>query len=307
MLRPEVFMAVVDEARRRGLPVAAHVPLTVNAGDASDAGVRSFEHLRNIEFACSKDAEALRRSRTDLIEHGTGRVGKELRSEIHRLQRPIAIATYDAERCTELLERLARNNTFQVPTLFVMTAPTQRPDRVNRIQETFRFVPELDRVAWEKNSAQDDSSGQETEPLQIAYKNWLFDLVRRMRDLDVPLLAGSDISVRWIVPGFSLHEELAILVQAGLTPAEALRTATVNPAKYFGHTERHGAIRPGQVADLVLLDADPLLDITNTSRIHAVIADGKYFNRESLDHMLDSAEIAAASGDSNRPRRPYDP
>ncbi|MCZ6717948.1 MAG: amidohydrolase family protein [Gammaproteobacteria bacterium] len=307
MLRPEVFMAIVDEAQRRGLPVAAHVPLMVDAGDASDAGVRSFEHLRNIALACSEDAEALRRSRTELIEDGAGRVGKELRSEIHWLQRPLAIAKYDAERCAALLGRLARNNTFQVPTLFVMTAQTQRPDRVNRIQETFRFVPEVDRVAWEKNSTLVDSYGPETESLRVAYKDWLFDLVRQMRDLDVPLLAGSDISVRWIVPGFSLHEELAILVQAGLTPGEALQTATVNPAKYFGHVDQHGAIRPGLLADLVLLDADPLSDIKNTSRIRAVVADGQYFDRESLDRMLDGIAVAVASGDSDRPMRPNDP
>ncbi len=111
-------MAVIDEAQRHGLPVVGHVPLAVDAAEASDLGVRSFEHFRNIEVACSSDAEALRAHRTKLLDEGPGRVGYELRTEIHWLQRPVALATYDAARCTALLERLARNGTFQTPTLF---------------------------------------------------------------------------------------------------------------------------------------------------------------------------------------------
>jgi adenine deaminase len=100
---------------------------------------------------------------------------------------------------------------------------------------------------------------------------------------------------------------LALLVQAGLSPAEALQTATWNPARYFDATDRQGAIHPGYVADLVLLDGDPLANIANTRRIRAVVADGRYLDRESLDRMLATAEQAAASGNADKPRRPNPP
>src|SRR5262249_6152228 len=87
-------------------------------------------------------------------------------------------------------------------------------------------------------------------------------------------------------PGFSLHDELMLLVAAGLTPAEALRAATLDPARFLGLNETLGTIDTGKVADLVLLDGNPLEDIRNTQRIDAVIANGRLFERKSLDRML---------------------
>ncbi|HET8644270.1 MAG TPA: hydrolase, partial [Vicinamibacteria bacterium] len=118
MLRRDTFLAIVEQAKKRGLPVAAHVPLTVLAGEASDAGVRSFEHLRNLELACARDAEGLLGERTAALEAGAARLGRELRSELHAAQRARAADTYDAERCTALLRKLAANGTWQTPTVF---------------------------------------------------------------------------------------------------------------------------------------------------------------------------------------------
>ena len=114
-----------------------------------------------------------------------------------------------------------------------------------------------------------------------------------MRDAGVGLLAGTDVSVTWMVPGFSLHEEMQSLVRAGLTPLEALQTATINPAKFLGEADSLGTIEPGRIADLVLLDANPLQDISNTARIGAVIRNGRYLDRSELDELLAEAEQAA--------------
>ena len=110
----------------------------------------------------------------------------------------------------------------------------------------------------------------------------------------VLLLAGTDASGAYPVHGFSLHDELELLVRAGLAPFEALRAATYNPAKYFGRLDSLGTVEPGKLADLLLLDADPLADIRNTRRIHAVVADGRYFPKESLEKILADAEASAA-------------
>jgi imidazolonepropionase-like amidohydrolase len=93
-----------------------------------------------------------------------------------------------------------------------------------------------------------------------------------------------------LVPGLSLHEELVLLAEAGLTPLEALRTATLNPARVLGMADSLGTVEVGKLADLVLLEADPLADISNTQRVRAVIANGRLFRRADLDQMLAELE-----------------
>jgi len=119
-------------------------------------------------------------------------------------------------------------------------------------------------------------------------------MVGAMHHAGVPFMAGTDAAPGvYIMPGFSLHDELANLVEAGFTPMEALQTATSNPAKFLGIESSFGSIDPGKIADLVLLRADPLVDIKNTQKINAVIANGRTFDRESLDNLLKQVETAA--------------
>ena len=102
----------------------------------------------------------------------------------------------------------------------------------------------------------------------------------------VPILAGTDNNNPYVVPGFALHDELELFVRAGLTPLQALRTATVNPAKYLEMEKFRGTIEKGKSADLVLLDADPLTDISNTRKISAVVVNGHLLTRAALDSLL---------------------
>jgi imidazolonepropionase-like amidohydrolase len=116
---------------------------------------------------------------------------------------------------------------------------------------------------------------------------------RLLNEADVLLLAGTDVGIPTLIPGLSLHEELELLVEAGLTPLEVLRTATINPARVLGQTESLGSIEVGKLADLVLLDANPLTDIRNTQRIRAVIADGRLYRRADLDALTTRARRKA--------------
>jgi imidazolonepropionase-like amidohydrolase len=126
-------------------------------------------------------------------------------------------------------------------------------------------------------------------------------MLQRMRKAGMRFLAGSDGNPDnpEDTPGFTLHEELAAFVQGGLTPAEALRTATLNPAAYFGATDTLGTVAVGKLADLVLLDADPLADIHNTTKIAAVVANGHYYDRTALDHLM--AEVIARAKSDRGP------
>jgi imidazolonepropionase-like amidohydrolase len=114
-----------------------------------------------------------------------------------------------------------------------------------------------------------------------------------MHRAGVPLLAGSDIGNPFVFPGFSLHDELELFVQAGLSPLEALQAATLNPARYLGLTGSLGTIEEGKLADLVLLDANPLEDIGHTRRIAAVVTNGRYLPRDVLEKMLADVEAGA--------------
>ena len=121
-------------------------------------------------------------------------------------------------------------------------------------------------------------------------------LIAPLNRAGVPILAGTDLANPYVYPGFGLHDELGLLVRAGLTPAEALRTATINPARFLGVTDSLGVVAPGKIADLVLLDANPLQNIANTRKIRAVIQGGRLLDRHALDGLLrGSRNLAAAS------------
>jgi imidazolonepropionase-like amidohydrolase len=115
-----------------------------------------------------------------------------------------------------------------------------------------------------------------------------------MNRAGVSLLAGSDCPNAFVYPGFAIHQELQLLVHAGLTPSEALRTATINAARFLGVTDSLGVVAPGKIADLVLLDANPLADISNTQRIRSVIQGGRVLDRTALDQILARAKALAA-------------
>jgi imidazolonepropionase-like amidohydrolase len=304
MLRRDTFFALVEQAKKNGLAVVAHVPLAVLAGEASDAGVKSFEHLRNIEFACSREADTLLAERIVALEAGVGRDGAELRSEIHSAQRTRALNTYDAERCTALLRKFAANSTWQTPTLFLNTREVRRPDLREDLRERLRWVPDRQRVEWEAWTNRVSSMKPEAAAAIKRWADWEVQLVRRMNEEHVGLLAGTDVATPWTIPGVALHDELSALVEAGLTPLESLRTATLNPARYFEKTSEFGTVAPGMIADLVLIDGDPLADIRNVRRISGVVANGRYLDRAALDAMLATAEELARSGKHDVIHRP---
>ena len=304
MLSRDAFFALVEQAKKSRLPVVAHVPLSVLASEASDAGVRSFEHLRNLELACSREAEALLAERVAMLAAGAGQVGSELRSKIHSAQRVRALDTYDPERCTALLHKLAANGTWQTPTLFLETREVRRAYLREGVLETLRWVPDRQRTEWEAWAKRASAATPEATAASERRDAWLTQLVRRMQEERVGLLAGTDFATAWTVPGAALHEELYALVEAGLTPLDALRTATLNPARYFEKTSEFGAVAPGMAADLVLIDGNPLVDVRNARRISGVVVNGRYLDRRALDGMLAQAERLARSGEHDLIHRP---
>jgi Amidohydrolase family len=187
-----------------------------------------------------------------------------------------------------------KNNTWQAPTLTIRHARPYLRELQASDDRRLKYMPKTIVESWGPRVDQ----RQPTDPEIIASRKRLFqkevEVVGSMHRAGVRLLAGTDTPNPYCFPGFSLHDELGLLVQAGLTPLEALQTATINPAEFLGLSKTLGTVEKGKVADLVLLDANPLEDIANTKRIAAVVSSGRYFDRRALDGLLaDVADKAA--------------
>jgi imidazolonepropionase-like amidohydrolase len=268
LVSPETFSALVEAARARGLPIAAHVPLSMVA-DQAGPQLDSMEHLRNVELACADGWRALLEQRQKRMAEFTEGRGYDLRASLHSAQRLPAIADYDAARCDEVLDALT--GTTQVPTLRLNAFELARPFERADWESALDGLPHDLAADW-RAAVAEYRTGQH-DP---RFAEWSLFLTGRMDQAGVPIGAGTDTPITYAVPGYSLHSELALLVRSGLTPMEALHAATIAPARFLGLQEQMGQVTPGQLADLVLLNADPLTDIENTRRIEGVMTDGRW-------------------------------
>lgn len=256
------YLAFAQAARRHGLPIAGHGPPPYLLAMASDSGFASFEHslvgIKNDKLAD-------------------------------------AFATMPDSAGPPLIRRFAANGTAWDPTLvsgrarFVPDTAQDRMinDSLGTTDPSLRYVSPTLRRTWRASRALESASGD--DDYTEIYQANLAD-VRRMADLGVLILAGTDVALTTLVPGFSLHDELELLVTGGgLTPREALAAATVNPARVLRLATSSGAVAPGMTADLLILDADPTVDIKATRAIHAVIAAGQVYDRSARDRLLAAA------------------
>lgn len=286
MVSPAVFEAMVETAQELGLPIDSHVPLSLRASTAGPS-VDSIEHLRNIEMDCASNAPELHETRLELLRNPQGLSGADLRSSLHSLQRLPAIANYDEARCDRTLETLM--STIQVPTLRLgalnLAPPYKRDDWANALSRIRADA----REDWTQSSA---ALAENPNEEFTAFAEWSLFLTGRMHARGVPIGAGTDTPILISVPGYSLHSELEMLVRAGLSPLEAIRSATVRPAEFFSLADEMGTIDEGKKADLVLLNANPLENIAHTRQIAAVVSKGKLLTREDLSELIAAAHSA---------------
>jgi imidazolonepropionase-like amidohydrolase len=282
-LSRDSFLAIADEANKQNIPFGGHVPFSVAALEASDAGQKSMEHLYGIALACSAREEEIR---NELVKGGISVTF----SALDDLEIEEAGASYSEKKAAEVFAHLANNHTSQVPT-FAADLPDSRSFDIRVTSDPrLRYIPLFFQAQWNKTA----TSVAGSSPWGKFHKQRLA-MLGAMHRAGVPVLAGTDTA--WYQPytyaGFSLHDELAQLVQAGLTRVESLQTATINPVHFLGLEKDIGSIEKGKIANLVLLDADPLADIHNTTKISEVFLAGKEFDRPALDEMLRKAEAAA--------------
>jgi imidazolonepropionase-like amidohydrolase len=246
LLPADAFAAAVAAADARGLPVAGHVPYEVGPVAAAEAGMQTIEHLMSeVEGFCARD---------------------------------------QPQECAESFTAFREHGVWQVPTL-VLQGQTEASALCGdpRLRSLPRAVLEywFDGALGPPGCAGAARSAVPFEP-ELPAEAWL---VRALREAEVPVLAGTDTGVPYSLPGSSLHDELALLVEAGLTPREALLAATRDPARALGLDQEIGTIRPGRVADMVLLGDDPLEGIRGSREIEAVVLRGRLLRRAELDSI----------------------
>lgn len=271
-LSPRVYDAVAAAARAHRLPFAGHVPLSVSAAAASDAGQASLEHggLDITVGDCAPDARA--RAMALLGVWSRDGYGPYLQGKL------ALIGDRDPECAAELYARYRRNGTHVVPTM------------VNELKDS--ATVDWASLQYADSASRDACVGtvegfyQADERTRRDYYAAYVRDVGALHRAGVPLLAGTDVPNPCVIAGASLHTELERLVQAGLTPYQALRSATADASRFLGVGDSLGIVAEGAAADLVLLDANPLKDIRNTRRIRLVVRGGTVYDRAALDSLL---------------------
>jgi len=262
MLSPEQFTALTKLAREKGYKVTGHVPLSMDVMMASNAGLNSMEHMRNLELSCASNADELLEQRRQLLSEGKNDPGGILRARIHQAQRQTAIENYDPDKATKVLAVLAKNQTWQIPTMALNTIFVDKPFMQAHWQESFTYMPDSTADKWNEIIAEVMTG--DVSPFRQQYAQWMKDMIKNVHKAGIGIMAGTDTPIGFLTPGFSLHEELVVLVSCGIPPLEALKMATINPAKYFNMADELGSIKENFWADLLILNANPLDDINNT-------------------------------------------
>ena len=303
----DAYFAIADEANKCGIPFEGHVPESVTAAEASDAGQKSIEHLTRVADACSKEEKSIdsEMQRQEAVFRAPGAtMAQKIDSgkSIIRLNTRV-VETFDEATAQSLFGMFVKNRTWQCPTLTLLRAQIDDPLPAN--DPRLKYLSKEVRAKWDAGYYKNVPPGPRAAIVKLSRLQ--FDesvkLVGLMYRAGVPILAGTDTMNPQCFPGFGIHDELALLVDAGLSPLAALQTATRNAAEFMGQLDRRGTIEVGKTADLVLLDKDPLADIQNTRSIQAVVLSGKLYSRAALDTMLAKAQTLASSQDASASRK----
>ena len=264
-LTPATYFAIARRAREKRITFAGHVSRAVGSEAASDSGQRSIEHLLAVPAPCTP-AESIALAPRYSVQGALGRCS--------------------SQSLAPLYAKFVRNNTWMTPTFAAQVEVAGWPKRDVPGDSLARYLPESLRKYVAEIFPMPDSIPANADSVGRAMLDKRLRQVADMQRAGVRILAGTDAPLRNSPPGFGLHEELVLLVRGGMSPFEALKSATYEPARYFDRLDSMGTVEAGRVADLVLLDADPLQDVRNTRRINVVVANGRLIDAAQRRTLL---------------------
>ncbi|MEO6538259.1 MAG: amidohydrolase family protein [Ferruginibacter sp.] len=288
-LEPEVFEVIAKRCRDRNFPFVGHVPHRVWLTRAAETGMASMEHLYGFLIeACSFPDSAMKMKKINAENFEAGMEPK-LRIEKARTSEKFMLDNFSENRMRTIAKLLKRNNTYIVPTVVTNRGGYFSNDTSFTNDIRLKYLSQEAREVW-KEETENDIKKNSAEDWQNKRKRYAVEkiMIKILSEEKVPILSGTDSYNPYAFPGFSLHDEMALFVDFGMTAIEALRTATINPVKYLKMTDSLGTIERGKRADLVLLNGNPLKDISNTKNIYAVMLNGKLFTSGELIKMKEN-------------------
>jgi hypothetical protein len=271
-LSSEQFDSLVAFTAGKDIALAGHKPLTIPLARALEAGMQSIEHGRLFLFECFEGIEAFRQLDNPVSHYNTQFMRQMLQGQ-------------NEEECTALMQAMASSDTYWVPTLTTLKMSAMADDSSFRRNAALQYIPYIVRkLLWEPdiNRASQQGYDQEGRFVHADFYAAASAQVGLAHHLGVKLLAGTDNIDTYVFTGASLHDELKMLVEVGLTPLEAIQAATINSARFSGLDEEFGSVEIGKHADLLLLNENPLFDVGNTKEIFGVFFAGQYFDQNAL-------------------------
>ncbi len=289
LLPRDAYFAIAEEAKKQNLPFAGHVPRMVSAWEASDAGQHSMEHLYELMIACSSEEQQLRKLLQSHVE-ATGSIKESItNSEFSEEIVGRAYNTFDEQKAKLLARKFVENQTWQCPTMTVLRNLAFIDQPIVQDNPNLKYMPKGIRnlIAPSKDPRGRSKTELEKSKQQFIYQQKLLKL---LHESGVPIIAGTDCLNPFCLPGFSIHTELELLVESGMKPMDALRSATINAARFQGKETDLGSIDAGKAADVVILTANPVENISNTQAIHTVIQRGKVLTPAKRSELLEEFE-----------------
>ena len=271
-LDKEVFLAIVDEARRSRIKVVGHIPDMVYIEDAAAAGLDSIEHWFGFQKAIAKLLDEPVNLDHSWMSWGAGYLFR--------------LGEVDPQALQGFYQSLRSSGVTVDPT--VVTFKNWPNVDALEIQDLAHgeYISQDLLAMWKSQWA-----GQTEMPDEM-WQNWA-QMAKQMNEAGIPLMIGTDLICPGLVPGYSVHEEMMIWQDAGIPLADILRSATIVPVQFMGLEDRLGSIREGKIASMILVRGNPLEDVSNAQQIESVFLRGQYFSREALDQLLlEARELA---------------
>ncbi|GHE77544.1 amidohydrolase family protein [Thalassotalea profundi] len=278
-LTPELYLKAVKEVKKRGYQISGHIPFSLSVTDVSNAGLDAIEHMTYLLKAAAINEPDISR------KVASGELS-------YRSALPIITANIDKATALTKYTVLANNNTAVVPTLigsqitaYIDEDNHQNDDFLNYIGKGLKAT-----YQWRVDRANKDTAEQITQRKARFVKT--ADLLVLAQQAGVPIIAGTDAGFlnSYIYPGLSLHQELAIYNDYGLTPLQTLQSATLAGPNFLGKSQQFGALTQGKTADIIFLTANPLTDIRNTQKLAGVIAHNRYYDQDALNQLKANAK-----------------
>lgn len=288
------FRALASAAKAADMPISGHIPRQIAVGEAIDLGQTTIEHAQALTWACAPAPDAARR--TYYLEDPHRRFGRNLDYPGFAAFAAATVDSYDKDACRKLMQAMVRRDVHYIPTLVTRRFDVLAAFREYRDDPLLAYIDSTTRRHWARDAA--NYAALDTASRMALYRFLLHStaLTGEAYRTGVPILVGSDAPDSYIFPGFSYHLEMEMLAEAGIPPLAILKAATVQAVRFSKEDRDYGSLAPGRLADLLILDADPLSDISNSRRIHAVIAAGHLWDRAALDGLL--AKVRAVAADT---------